>query len=172
MRRKIIVFVCRGNIARSPIAEFLLNKKLKKEGLNNRYITISRGVQGTLVDPKPVKYPNITYYEDLWRDTEPALKAHGIDIVSSHISKVIDKNMINNAAIIFAMDKKTQKALTTLFPNEKEKIYMFSELIGDSKDILDPEGIIGSEKQFEVINSIDKTIEQGFMRLLNLLKDK
>ena len=39
-----IMFVCHGNICRSPMAEFLLKDMIKKEGLADRFV-LHRQVQ-------------------------------------------------------------------------------------------------------------------------------
>lgn len=38
-----IMFVCHGNICRSPMAEFLLKDMIKKEGLADRFVIASAG---------------------------------------------------------------------------------------------------------------------------------
>lgn len=38
-----ILFVCHGNICRSPMAEFLLKDMIKKEGLADRFVIASAG---------------------------------------------------------------------------------------------------------------------------------
>ncbi len=169
MKRKVIVFVCRGNIARSPVAEFVLNQELRKRGLSNEYVALSRGVQGTPVDPKPVRHSNIVYYE-VWKDARPALEALKIDI-SSHVSKPISRKIMERANIVLAMDKKTRVALSTLFPKQKEKIYLFSELVDKQEDVLDPEGLVGKEKQLRTYQKIKNTVLQGFNKLLVLIKE-
>ena len=38
-----IMFVCHGNICRSPMAEFLLKDMIKKEGIADRFVIASAG---------------------------------------------------------------------------------------------------------------------------------
>lgn len=38
-----VLFVCHGNICRSPMAEFLLKDMIKKEGLADRFVIASAG---------------------------------------------------------------------------------------------------------------------------------
>ena len=42
-RTHSIMFVCHGNICRSPMAEFLLKDMIKKEGLADRFVIASAG---------------------------------------------------------------------------------------------------------------------------------
>ena len=77
--KKLIVCVCRGNIARSPFAEVIITNELRQRNLSDSYLSISRGVQGTVVDPQPVRFPNITYYDELYKDSRQSLKKFGVD---------------------------------------------------------------------------------------------
>lgn len=165
---KTIVSVCRGNIARSAVAEKIIEKELQSRGLSYTFVSISRGIQGTIVDPEPVKFPNITYYKDLFNDSEPTLKKFNIDL-SSHVSKPIDKDTAEKASILLAVDHKAKESLITLFPNLKDKIHMLSSLIDKDVDIIDPEGISGKEKQEKIFTEIKEIILMGFPKLLKLL---
>lgn len=42
-RTHSIMFVCHGNICRSPMAEFLLKDMIKKEGLADKFVIASAG---------------------------------------------------------------------------------------------------------------------------------
>lgn len=44
MSKKSILFVCLGNICRSPSAEAVMNAKLKQHGLNHKYVIDSAGI--------------------------------------------------------------------------------------------------------------------------------
>lgn len=166
---KTILVVCRGNIARSPVAEFFLNSEIKKHNLENEVVAISRGTQGTIVDPQPVKFPNISYYSDLYKDAKPALDKLDIDI-SNHISKPIKEIDAQKADIILVVDSKTKNAVTTLFPSLKEKVHTLSELIGRNEDLPDPENLIGMDKHLKVFQDIKDAISNGFPKLVSLLR--
>ena len=165
--KKMIIAFCRGNIARSPFAEAVINRELIKRGLNNQFCAISRGIQGTMVDPIPVKFPNITFYTDLYRDAKPALDKFNIDI-TSHISKPVDKQTANDACLLLAVDRKTFDGLLTLFPESKSKIHLLSELTGKETDFEDPAEVNGKDKQMQIFSGIEQTITQGFSKLLIL----
>ena len=166
--RKLIVSVCRGNIARSAVAEKIIENELCQRNLVDKYLSISRGIQGTSVDPQPVKFPNITYYEKLYEDSKPILQKLNIDL-STHTSTPIEKNIAKKASILLAMDKQTKQALLVLFPAQEKKVHMFSELINKDRDIVDPEGVSGPEKQEKIFTEIQNIIIQGFQKLLSLV---
>ncbi len=166
---KTVLVVCRGNIARSPVAEFFLNSKITNLNLKNKIQVFSRGTQGTPIDPQPVKFPSISYYSNLYREAKPALEKLGIDI-SMHISQPINEADAKNADVILVVDTKTRNAVETLFPNFKNKVHTLSELVGKDEDFPDPENITGTEKHLKVFEDIRDTIEAGFSKLLSLLQ--
>lgn len=165
---KLIICVCRGNIARSPVAAKIIARELQSKGLSATHNSISRGIQGTIVDPQPVKFPNITYYEELYRDSKPTLDKLGIDL-SSHISTPIDEETAEAASILLAMDNKTKQALYTLFPDQAHKIHLLSELTNEDRDIVDPETMSGKERQEKIFSQIQQIILKGFPQLLKMI---
>ena len=134
--KKLIVPVCRGNIARSPVAEIIIRREIEVRGLHDQYEVLSRGTQGVALDDKePAKFRNITFYHDEYNDLQAWLDERNIDL-TSHTSTPIDINVAEHASIILAMDKRTQQALLALFPDYAKKIHMFSELIDEEKEII------------------------------------
>lgn len=166
MKKKLIVVVCRGNIVRSSFAEILINREIEKRKLDEKVIAISRGMQGTIVDPKPVDFPNIVFYPNEYHNAKPTLDKLGID-ESKHISKPIDIDTAKSADLILALDNKIKKGLEMLFPNMKDKIHLLSELIGKDEDFEDPEEE-GVEKSTKILMDIKDTIDNGFDKLITL----
>lgn len=169
MKKKTILVICRGNIARSPFAEVTINREIKRRKLDTKYIAISRGVQGTSADPKPVRFSNIIYYKTIYSEAAPALNKLGVDI-TSHVSTPIDRNIAEESNVILAMDKKTRTALLFLFPDLRNKIHLFSELIGSKEDFTDPESLSGKERHLKIFSAIQEAVIKGFPKLLNLVK--
>src|SRR5260221_7198402 len=153
MKQKVIVAVCRGNIGRSPFAEAVINQELIERKLDSQFRVISRGIQGTAIDTKPVSFPNITFYQELYRDAKPTLDKFGIDM-SRHVSTPIDIADAEQSDILLAMDSKTQDGLIKLFPNQGHKIHLVSELIGEHRDIADPEGVSIQEIQEQIFHDL------------------
>lgn len=167
MNQKVILVVCRGNIARSPVAEFFINSEIKKRSLDSKIMVISRGTQGTLVDPQPVKFSNISFYDDLYAEAKPALDALKVDL-SAHVSKPVTREDVNMASVILAVDQKTKNALLQLFPDMNQKVHMLTELTGNTEDFPDPENLNGKEKHLKIFTEIKEVITNGFEKLISL----
>lgn len=163
--KKTILIVCRGNITRSPFAEAVINRELRARNLNKEFVATSRGTQGTLVDPIPVKFPNITFYKDEYRFSKPTLDKFGVNI-TKHISKSVDRKIAKEADVIIAVDQMNKDRLNELFPDSKEKIIKLSELINKDEDFTDPETVNGVENHFKILSGIYETIMKGFPKLL------
>lgn len=167
INKKLIVTVCRGNIARSPLAEKVIKRELTRQDLNEDYEVISRGTQG--VDPEdmlPVKFSNITEYS-IYQNLKPWLDKHNVDL-TSHRSTPIDMNVAERANLILAMDEKTQRTLLRMFPGRAKIIHLFSELVGENKSIIDPDGTEDRLTQEQTFTEIEDIITRGFKSLLTL----
>lgn len=92
----------------------------------------------------------------------------GINL-SSHVSTPIDKKTAEKSSILIAMDNKTRQALLILFPNQIKKIHVLTELVNEDKDIIDPQGVSGIEKQEQILTEIQEIIVRGFPKLLTMI---
>lgn len=132
--KKLIMTVCRGNISRSPVAEEIIRQQLALLHIDELYEVTSRGLQGTEVDPEPVKYPNLTHYGQIYQDSLPALTQLGIDF-TGRVSTPIDTSIAEQASLILAMDKKVLIGLQTLYPETTLRMRLFSTLLDSETDI-------------------------------------
>ncbi len=152
--KKAIVFVCKGNIHRSAIAEQVFRRILNAHGLDNRFRVLSRGIQGS-AGTKPTTHKNITKYKE-WEAAKPSLEEFGIDI-TRHEAKPITKSVASRAAVIIAFDRiileEDEVALLRQFPQLKGKIHLLSELDGNMEDVQDCQG-----KQDSVFQAVTKRI--------------
>jgi len=124
---KKILFVCTGNVCRSPMAEGLLRHMLR--GRNDVQVA-SAGLAAL----------------DSMRATDLAIDVMaelGMDI-SSHVSQSMSADLVRQADFIFVMTHQHQDTLQTLFPSAAEKTFLVREfeesIAGENKDIADPIG--------------------------------
>ncbi|MBI9082128.1 MAG: hypothetical protein JEZ11_00940 [Desulfobacterales bacterium] len=102
-----ILFVCTGNICRSPTAEGILRHRLEAAEMTHVQVT-SMGTHG-LANAPP---------------SDLALKVcedHGIDI-SEHRSRGLVGEEIQDADLILCMEPAHRKFLQTFFPWQKDRV--------------------------------------------------
>jgi protein-tyrosine-phosphatase len=147
-----IVFVCTGNICRSPMAEGLMRHKSKEAGRQDRIVS-SMGIHALYGSPA-------TEY------AQRVCKKNGFDI-SSHKARYLMGNELEKADLILCMEPVHIKFVETFFPWTRKKIFLLGawpDKATRKSAIQDPMG--GSyEKYQQVFDLIKSHIE----RILPLL---
>ena len=172
--KKIIVFVCNGNIHRSVVAEACLKQEIGIKGIDNLFEVISRGLQGS-AGTNPPKYKNLSEYPLEWAIQKPILANLGLDI-TKHISRPINHEVVKKASLIIAMDKKVfvklPNSLIKQFPEYGHKMKLFMELEGKQKNTPDCFGSFDAKLHRYVDELIVRVIKDKLNELINLLKEK
>ena len=142
-----IVFICHGNICRSPVAEIILSDLIKEVHLDNEIKVISRA----------------TSLEEIGNDIYPPMKRvlsnHGYYDVH-HYAQRMSKSEFDDADYIFYMDYNNLYYLTRLF-GESEKYHLITEYL-DNQEIEDP----WYTNRFEfVYQKIKKAVESIYKRI-------
>ena len=149
---KNILFICTGNICRSPMAEGLFLHAIR---WRNDFQVLSAGV-GAL-EGHPPSFHAVR-----------ALKELGVDI-SGLRSRMLTRELVEKADYIFGMTHSHVDSINLLFPQAVEKTFLlreFDDTLDDfEKDIGDPIG--GS---YETYAYCRDQIEQGIFSLLNYLE--
>jgi protein-tyrosine-phosphatase len=149
----LILFVCTGNVCRSPMAAGLLQQRLAKEGLDTRYEVASAGVWA--LDDHPAS-----------ENAVAVMAERGIDI-SQHIAHTITAQDVSAATLILVMSREHEDMLRNTWPQYAWKVHRLSEMAGKRKDIADPyRGPI--EEYRECADTIGDNIDRGFERILEL----
>src|SRR6266576_3595105 len=148
---KTVLFVCTGNVCRSPMAEGILWRAVQGRG---DYRVFSAGL-GTMEGQPPSHY------------AVQAVRELGIDI-SGQRSRMLTSELVHQADFIFGMTHSHIDTVMLLYPYSAEKTFLLREFDETldlfEKDISDPIG--GS---FDVYLSCRDQIEQGIASLLRFL---
>jgi len=117
-----VLFVCKGNICRSPLAEVYFRSRLT----SGCGITVwSAGLDTT--DGKPA-HPLAKAVAEL----------HGLTL-DKHRTTQITREMVDKADVIFVMELTQLTSLVKLCPRIKDKTYVLSQINGSGMaDIADP----------------------------------
>lgn len=119
MKNYRILFVCLGNICRSPMAEFVLRDLAKQHGVSHRISTDSAGTSGWHDG------------EDMHVGTAKILRSHHISPQGFTSSKV-KKSDINHFDFLIAMDDNNLIELEKRFGKQADKIFKLTDLIPES----------------------------------------
>ena len=147
---KKILFVCLGNICRSPAAEGVFKQKIKERGLENLFVVDSAGTGGwhvgNLADP---------------RMRETAL-LRGIELTSR--SRQIEESDLYDFDNILVMDNDNLYAVKSLIQDKLDPIHSKIELIlsysKDSKFEEVPDPYYGGQNGFDkVLDLLDYAID-------------
>lgn len=124
-----VLFVCLGNICRSPMAEAVFREKVSKEGLDDVIQLSSRATSNWNEGDMP------------HRGTRQKLDAKGIDY-DGIISEQIQDQDFEDYDYIIGMDQQNVEDLKQLAPDKSyhDKIHLFlSEVVGlDYQEVPDP----------------------------------
>ena len=148
---KKILFVCLGNICRSPAAEGIFKKKIKDRELENLFVVDSAGTGGWHVGNLADR-----------RMREAAL-LRGIELTSR--SRQIDENDLYEFDHILVMDKDNLNAVKSLIKDNTYPINSKIKLIlsYSKKSQLDevPDPYYGGQNGFEnVLDLLDDAIDE------------
>ena len=132
-----ILFVCIGNICRSPSAEYLLkHKTAHRPGL-----TIHSAGLGALVD------------QGIDATAGELLSANGID-ASEHVARKLTRDMLVNADLILTMEPRHIKGINDLAPQVSGKTFLLGKW-SNNQDVPDP-----YRKSREAFEHVYKLLDQ------------
>jgi protein-tyrosine-phosphatase len=170
--KKIIIFICNGNIHRSVIAAESLRKILKEQKLDHRFLVDSYGLQGTQGTAVP-KHTQLSQYPKEWKAAQPTLQKLDLDI-SNHTFQKVSETAVRDADVVIALDDKVyseaNNSLLRQFPQYAQKIHHFSELTVDNASIEDPAGSSSEVLHKEIIENIYSTLSEKYQNLLEWVK--
>lgn len=121
-----VLFVCLGNICRSPMAEFLLKDMVKKRNIENEFIIESAGTSNE-EEGNPVHF-----------GTRRKLSEIGISTDGKYARKLI-KEDYEKYDYILAMEERNVKDLIRILGEDKEnKVHRLLDYSKNPRDIADP----------------------------------
>lgn len=121
-----ILFVCHGNICRSPMAEFVLKDMAHKRGIEDVLQIASAATTndeiGNPVHPGTVK----------------RLAREGISCAGKHARR-ITKDDYDAFDVIIGMDEENMRHMMRAWDHDPQhKVHMMMEFAGESRDVADP----------------------------------
>lgn len=121
-----IMFVCHGNICRSPMAEFIMKNMVKDKGLSESFF-IASSATSTEEIGNPVYPP-----------AERELKQHGLS-PAEKFAVQLKSSDYDKYDIFAVMDENNLRNIRRIFPNDPQgKVHKLLEYTGSGRDVADP----------------------------------
>ena len=136
-----ILFVCHGNICRSPMAEFVMKDMVKNAHLQERFY-IESAATSTEELGNPVYPP-----------ARRVMAEHGIDCKNKS-ARQITRADYDNFDYIVAMDERNIRNMRPFFGNDPEgKVSLLLRWAGEDREVADPWYTGNFEETWNDVNS-------------------
>ena len=119
-----ILFVCHGNICRSPMAEFIFRDLCRQAGLEDRFRVASMAVSTEEIG------------NDIYPPAQETLRRHGIPF-DRHCARRIDRASFDRYDLIVCADRSNIRAIERLF-GPSSKLSLMMHWAGEERDVSDP----------------------------------
>lgn len=121
-----ILFLCHGNICRSPMAEFVMKDKLDRAGL------------GEVVQVESAALHTDEIGSDIHRGTRKILEHYNIPF-TPRAAHLVCREDYDRFDYIVGMDEYNRRDMMRLFRNDpEEKCSLLLDWVGLSRDVADP----------------------------------
>ena len=124
---KKIIFVCHGNICRSPMAEFIFKEKIRSRGLQDQFYVESAAVSTEEIG------------NSIYPPAKRCLNFHGIPFDRDKTARQITRSDYDRFDLIILMDRMNQRWLKYIIPNDPQnKVRLMMTYAGQNRDVADP----------------------------------
>jgi protein-tyrosine phosphatase len=134
---RTLLFVCKGNICRSPFAEAMARRRIP---VGLPIICRSAGIEVGLPEGCP-------------REAIAAAEMFGVDL-SAHRSRRIDQGLVAGADMVFAMEVWQLSRLRKIFPQYKERMFLLPLFDGS------PPGQVDASRLLNISDPYGRTLKE------------
>lgn len=122
-----VLFVCHGNICRSPMAEFILKALVKARGLEDRF-----HIESAAVSTEEIGNP-------IYPPAKRCLQQHGVWFSPEKRARQVTKADYDRFDRIICMDASNLRLIRRIIPSDPEgKIHLMMSYTGMGRDVADP----------------------------------
>ncbi len=152
MERVHVLFVCLGNICRSPTAEGVFRHVVDREGLTSSFVIDSAGTGAWHVGEAP--------------DERATEAAHGRGVVLEGVARKVVRADFERFHYLLAMDRENRENLLGIAPSDaaKQKVHLFRAFDPASpKNAEVPDPYYGGPSGFEEVFDICDAAARGLL---------
>ena len=121
-----VLFVCLGNICRSPMAEYVFKDLVNKEGFSNNFYIDSAGTS------------NEEEENEIHYGTRKKLNEKNIEF-DNHVARKMKKEDYNKFDFIIGMEESNIRNINKIIGEDREnKVYRLLDFSDNPRDIADP----------------------------------
>jgi len=123
---KKIMFICHGNICRSPMAEFVMKDLVKKAGLEDEFVIVSSAVSAEELG------------NHVYPPAKKVLEEHGISVGDKH-AELLTRRDYDLYDLLIAMDTSNLRNIDRIIRSDPEgKVHLLMSYAGKSASVADP----------------------------------
>jgi len=122
-----VLFVCLGNICRSPMAEFVFKHMVAEKGLANQFFIDSAGTEYTSEDHSPMHY-----------GAKSVLHENNVPFDEHYARRINQRDYIYFDYILAMENSNIRDIFTLIGPDKDHKIHLLSDFTNHPHDIRDP----------------------------------
>lgn len=151
-----ILFVCHGNICRSPMAEFVMKKQVKNAGLEEAF-----NIQSAATSAEEIGNP-------VYPPARRKLQEHGIDC-AGHTARQLTRADYDRWDLLIGMDSANLRAMKRLFSGDPQgKLRLLLNFTSRPGDVADPWYTGDFQSTWEDVNEgcaalLDKLKKEGLI---------
>lgn len=154
MKKVKVLFVCLGNICRSPLGAAILKKKIRADGMDSWVEVDSCGTSN--------------YHIGDHADPRTIANASGNGVPIEHCARQLSSDDLENFDIIFAMDRSNYQNILRLTNGRdvRHKVKLMREFDPEQKGGEVPDPYHGDESDFQEVFEILDRSTTGFIHYL------
>jgi len=147
-----ILYICHGNICRSPMAEFIMKALVRSRGLENDYF-----IESAAVSAEETGNP-------IYPPAKRCLSQHGVPFDNAKRARQVTRADYDRFDRLICMDSSNLRLLRRVIPSDPEgKIHLLMSYTGVGRDVADPWYTGDFETSFQdILEGCEAMLEGSF----------